>query len=124
MRRPSLLISILAATVFLWACGVSSDDLTAIILSPHNGTAIHGSGTDTVQFQAVGVYQVIGQYSISFTRNLTDAHWTTSDGANTTIDAQGLATCTGHTPVPAIVTASHKGTNGDTISGGAFLTCD
>jgi hypothetical protein len=125
MRTPFLWIPTLAAALFLSACGIGNgDDLTDVIVSPHDGAAVHGSGTDAVQFKAIGVYQAMGQYSVSYTKDLNTANWTTSDGANTTVDAQGLATCIGHTPTPAIVTASRKNDAGDTISGGAFLACD
>lgn len=123
MRHRLALIPGLAAAAVLCGCGVDSGELTDIIVSPHDGAAIHGSGTDT-PFKVLGVYQTPGMSSTSFTQNLKHARWTTSDGANTTIDAQGLATCSGHTPVPAIITAFHKGLNDDTISGGAFLNCD
>lgn len=109
--------------MFLAGCGVSGDDLTDVIVSPHDGAAVHGSGTDTAQFKAIGVYQTPGMYQVSYTQDLKDAQWSTSDAVNTAIDAQGLATCVGHTAIPAIVTASHKSTAGDTIRGGAFLNC-
>lgn len=124
MRQRPVLIPCLAAAAVLCGCGVDSGELADIIVSPHDGAAIHGSGTETVQFKAIGVYQTPGVSSTSFTQDLNNARWTTSDSANTTVDAQGLATCAGHTPVPAIITASRKGVNDDTISGGAFLTCD
>jgi hypothetical protein len=124
VRHRLVLISCLAVTAVLCGCGTSNDDLTGIIVSPHDGAAVHGSGADTVQFKAVGVYQTQGMYQINFTQGLNDARWTTSDSANSTIDVQGLATCTGHTPAPAIVTACHRGTAGDTIRGGAFVACD
>jgi hypothetical protein len=93
MRTPFLWIPTLAAALFLSACGIGNgDDLTDIIVSPHDGAAVHGSGTDAVQFKAIGVYQAMGQYSVSYTKDLNTANWITSDGANTTVDAQGLAT--------------------------------
>jgi hypothetical protein len=70
--RP-VLIPCLAAAAVLCVCGLDRGELTDIIVSPHDGAAIHGSGPETVQFKAIGVYQTSGVSSTSLTQDLNNA---------------------------------------------------
>jgi len=139
MRKlRSVVIGFAVLAMFAWVgCGASSSEaLVSVTVSPSAGTATHGAAKDTVTFKATGNYAAydIGYYGPNATavceikvsdmsQTLTQVTWSTSDSTNTSIDANGVATCLGTTTSPATITALASG-----ICGGekakATLTCD
>ena len=116
------------AASLMWAdCGASKDALVSITVNPSSGTATHGSANDTVTFKATGNYTAYDTDNRQPSRGLVCAvkvpdsskplggmTWTTSDSTNTSVDANGVATCLAATPSPATITASASGACGST----------
>ena len=135
--RAMAIIPVVIATLLLTGCGLSSDEaLVSVTVSPSAATATHGAAQDTVTFKATGNYAAydVGYYgpnatavceikSSDMSQTLTEVTWSTSDSINTSIDANGIATCLGTTTSPATITALASG-----ICGGekakAMLTCN
>ncbi len=130
--RRATRMAALATTMALAGCGGHHEALVSLTISPAAGTATHGSASNTVQFTATGNFESTDAVGGSVclipgppdkTRVLDNANWTTSDSANTSVDANGLATCLGTTAAPATITALASG-----ICGGekatARLNCD
>jgi hypothetical protein len=124
-----------SAISILAGCGSQREALVSINISPATGTATHGSAKDTVQFTANGNFGTFGSYENSTatgtcllhasdkTRTLTEVNWTTSDSVNSSVDANGVATCLGTTAAPATVTAEASGICGG-IKATATLSCN
>ncbi len=133
--RYSVLLTALAANVALTGCGSQREALVSINISPATGTATHGSANDTVQFTANGNFGTFGSYENSTatatcllhtsdkTRTLTEVNWTTSDSVNSSVDANGMATCLGTTAAPATITALASGICGG-VKAAATLSCN
>jgi hypothetical protein len=130
-------VFVVFSTLLLAGCGgLSNEALVSVTLSPSAGTATHGAATDAVTFKATGDYAAydVGYYGPNAkavctakisdaSQTLTQVTWSTSDSINTSIDANGVATCLGTTTSPATITALASG-----ICGGekakAKLTCN
>src|SRR5215467_1258785 len=97
-----LVATLLAALItLLWAgCGSSKQALVAMSVSPVAGTATHGSANNTLTFAATGncgtydnrymnsrANAVCLVHASDESRTLTSVTWSTSDSANTSIDA-------------------------------------
>lgn len=134
-RSVVMLFEALAA-LLLVGCGSSNQALVSVTVSPATGSATHGSANNTVHFVAGGNYATYdsGYYGPNATavclihipdssRPLTQVTWSTSDSANTSIDANGLATCVGTTAEPATITAFASGVCGG-VKATAGLTCN
>jgi hypothetical protein len=87
---------------------------------------------DNVQFTAIGWYaevQACGYGDCGLGEpnkrvTLTNAKWTTSDPAHTSVDSNGLASCLAPSLTPATVTATASGGQFGPISGNAILVCE
>ncbi len=129
------LIAAVVATVALAGCGAQHEALVSVNISPATATATHGSANDTVRFTANGNFGTFGSYANSTatatclvhssdkTRTLTQVNWTTSDSVNTSVDANGVATCLGTTAGPATITSLASGICGG-VKGTAALSCN
>lgn len=116
-RSVVTLLAVLAALLGA-GCGSSKQALVSVSVSPSTGTATHGSTNNTVRFAAAGNYATYdrGYYGPNASavcliripdssRPLTQVTWSTSDPANTSVDASGLATCINATAETATITA-------------------
>ena len=89
----------ITAIMALSTCGYD-EQLVSITVAPAVVVRTANSNNNSVQFTAAGNYSVScppnsTTYSCnpSITKPLTNPTWSTSDAANTAIDAKGLATC-------------------------------
>ena len=116
----SRLIALLLAVVVMFGmsdCGSEKEFLAAVQVTPAGGTATAGPTKNTVQFAAIGWYAPIagcgyggcGLADPDKSQNLTSATWKTSDTFNTSVDANGLASCLSPTSTPATITATGQG---------------
>ena len=130
--RYSVLLTALAANAALTGCGSHHEALVSLTISPPAGIATYGSASDAVQFTATGNFNSTDAVGGSVclipsppdkTRVLNNANWTTSDSVNTSVDANGLATCLGTTAVPATITAVASGICGG-VKATATLSCN
>ena len=117
-------------------CGSSKHALVSITVSPATANATNGSTHNTAQFAVTGNYATYanGFFGPNATavcdvripdtsKPLAQVTWTTSDSTNTSIDASGLATCTGMTMVAATITATASGICG-VENATATLSCN
>ena len=139
IQRPmghKIFVIVLAGTWALVGCGSGSghEALVSVSVTPSAGNATHGSANNTVQFSATGNFekpvgafgnerQLCSTMLIDSSRPLSQVGWETSDTANTSIDANGVATCLAATAAPATITALASGTCGG-VKGTATLTCN
>jgi hypothetical protein len=132
--KSSACVAAVAAVFALAGCGDSLHEaLTSVTVTPSTVSATHGSANNTIQFMASGGFATFGTYhdstataacrlhTVDTTRPLTQVTWTTSDSTNTSVNANGLATCTGSTT--ATITALASGICGG-VMGTATLTCN
>ena len=127
-----LVLSIVAlAIVGGVGCGLDHEYLDGVQVSPAGGTATAATTSNTVQFTATGWYSTANFAGTAPTLHqpnqhkvLTNANWTTSDSANTSIDSKGVATCLSPTSSPVLITATAGGGLYGSVSGTATLICN
>jgi hypothetical protein len=133
-RYFATLLAVLAT--LLWVSCGSEEALVSMTVNPVAATATHGSASNTVSFRASGNF---GTYDNSYmnsratgvcllhafdkSRTLTSVTWAISDSLNTSIDANGSATCLGTTGEPATISAVASGVSGG-IKANSTLSCN
>jgi hypothetical protein len=134
--RSGFLMVVVIAALVSTRCGSSKQALVSITVNPPSGTATHGSANDAVTFKATGNYTaydtdnrlpnqglVCAVKVPDSSQPLAAVTWSTSDSINTSVDANGVATCLGPTATSATITAQASGVCG-VERGNATLTCN
>jgi hypothetical protein len=135
MRALKILAALIATSAWL-GCGSSREALVSVAVSPLRGIATHGSENDTVTFKATGNYAaydtdnrlpnqglVCAVKVPDSSQPLTAVTWSTSDSINTSVDANGVASCLGTTSAPVTITATASGVCGN-VKSTAALACN
>lgn len=114
--RSLMAFSVAVARLGNIGCGLDQEYLDAVQVSPAGGTATPATANNAAQFTATGWYSTANYGGTAPTLNkpnqhkvLTNATWTTSDSANTSIDSKGVVTCLSSTSSPALITATAGG---------------